>query len=309
MYFLVLIWVSLGLLIPYAEGAGSQKSKTPAIPTTVRLQTAKPVRKVRLLPVGSLPFRLPNGSTIDTSLDLTSIFESVVTESRFLSPLKEFGSTEPCLPHLELRARLTTMELNVRQFKITIGFSPSGSFDVPPLKGSLETQIGTMAMDFSLWHCESGKCWAVASANEDHRTSQVSGFIGIDLDLITIGPSFVRNTSFGKTVRQIMKKGIETLESNAHFQELAWHSTITRATPTEPWILQAGLSDRINSGDSFVIYRRATESVLGATCPVYQPIALAHASSVQAQTSTLEIDSSNEFQIPVPGDWVMIRRP
>src|SRR4051812_4583245 len=49
--------------------------------------TPTPVRKVRLQPIGTKAFQLPNGSGIDFSADLQSILNTAVTSTSSFSPV------------------------------------------------------------------------------------------------------------------------------------------------------------------------------------------------------------------------------
>src|SRR5262245_49899769 len=105
--------LALGLCAHPAFAAGKKKPIEPA-----GFSTPTPVRRVVLKPVGTRPFQLPNGSRVDLSADLEVLLNTAVTATTAFSPSEPGGTGDPCGTRIEVRAAVSTFELNVAQLGI-----------------------------------------------------------------------------------------------------------------------------------------------------------------------------------------------
>ncbi|MCC7440521.1 MAG: hypothetical protein IT285_02745 [Bdellovibrionales bacterium] len=281
------------------------RAKGQAKPTEPAFTTPEPVRGVRLGTVGTRPFQLPNGSRVDLAADLETLLLTAVASTPSLAPA-EASSDDPCERRMEVRAAISTLDLNVAELGVRFGYTPSGETStVTSVQGSLGVKIGTLAMDFSLWECERGRCTAVGASTATQATAGVELAFEIAFGEITTGPALLFNTPLGETVRKIMQKGMERLAASARIHELPWQAVV-RAVNSEDgtFIFDSGARHRLKSGQTFTIY--AVEDG-GTSCDVFRALAHVHTVQVDTVSSVATVDRTLGSRSPRVGDLVMVR--
>jgi hypothetical protein len=268
-----------------------------ACPTSV--VTPEPVRKVVLTPIATQLFRLPNGSIADIQVDLQKIFSSVVTQHSNFEPL-DYGSRpiDPCAAHLELRADVTSFQLNATQVGFSLGFSPSGPLSVlSGVSGKTHLNVGNITMDFSIFNCVQGVCSSVAASTANHRVVGGDLSLEVDFSVIKTGPSLVVNTSLGDILRKIMVQGVADLEKSRGLDELPWQARVISFNPaTGVVVFDAGRRSRIGLNQYFEIYApldvkaEPQEGSDADGCDPLQVIAYAHTIGVNAASSAAVLD-------------------
>ena len=293
-------------LVVFSQTSFAAAKGKPKDPTRPVYETPVPGRSVVLRPVASKAFDLPNGSRVSIGADLDSMLNTVGTGSTQFKPADALAP-RPCDSHLELRAAVTTMQLEVAQFGLKFGWTPGGSLDfIESVKVKSKVTVGTIAMDFSLWECVGGKCTAVAAVTADHLTAGVEMDFDVDFGAITIGPGFVYNTPLGSILRKIMVKGVEKLSQSARLNELTWFALVKEYYPeTGAVLFDQGSQSRLKNNQTFTVYS-VTPSA--GVCEVYRPAAYIHTTRVDTVSSYGQIDQVFGDQPIRPGDVVMVRR-
>jgi hypothetical protein len=291
--------LALGLAVSPAWARG------PAPPKTGTLATPQPVRAVHLASVGTKPFQLPNGSRVDLAADLDTLFLTAVASTPSLSPL-EAGAPDACERRLEVRAAISTLDVDVADIGVHFGYTPSGETStITSLQGTLGVKIGTLAMDFSLWECAQGRCTAVAATTATQATAGMSLSFDIQFSQITTGPALVFNTPLGDTIRKIMQKGMQDLGASPRLVELPWQATVRLVQPSDgTFIFDAGFQQRLAPQQTFVVY--AAQSG-GGTCDVFKAVAYTHTLQVDPVSSVATVDQSFDARGIQVGDAVMVR--
>jgi hypothetical protein len=286
---------------PAGNPTGGDNGKAPS------LKTPRPFRPAGLKPVGTRPFQLPNGSRVDLTADLDTIFASSVTsQTRFL-PL-EAGSENPdCLTRIELRGNVSTFEMNVADVGISFGWTPSGELGgvVSNLTGKTNVKIGTISMDFGAWQCTGTRCVELAASTATHATAGVNLNVQVDFSQATTSASFVWNSPLGDALRAIIEDGLKKLEKNARVSKLSWYATVKEFSEKDGTVIfDAGTADGLASGDAFEVYAR-TPSL--SACDVYKTVAAVHSIRADTRATLGFIDSFYDERGVEPGDIVLIR--
>lgn len=294
-----------------ALSAGKKKpGQVVSGPATPTASVAKPIRPVVVKTVATLPFSLPNGSRIDLSNDLNQYLQTATAQTGFFAPFEQASSAEAagsCDQWIEVRAALSTVELNLTQLGIRVGYSlaQGETSVVQSVSGSVKATLGLMGMDFGIYQCTKRGCMAIGRTSKDHRT--YSGELSFDLDFgqITTGPSLVVNTPFGKILRAMMASGMNELAASTEMVRLGWNARIRQWNPeTGVAVFDQGFQSKIRLGDRFEVYAKADE--VDAACGVFKAVAVIKANEVYQVATDAAVDTILDSRGIQVGDVVMI---
>lgn len=279
------------------SGSGGASSNTP-----------NPVRAAHLRPVKTQAFNLPNQYRVDLTTDLNQFLLTAVANTSSFSALDSSNlEANACEPSIQIRAALTSFELNLTQFGIKVGYSPSGENTSPiKIEGRVNGSVGLIAMDFSLYDCVGERCQAIAASSSTHHTVQAN--IGLDLDfgVVKTGPELIHNTSLGTVFRRMIENGVANLANSNRLSELPWRAHVLQVFPGDGTVLfDAGVRNRLATQQTFTIYR----NIPGANnCDAYIPVAHIRSSSVDTVSSFAQVETSIDAQRGIQvGDTVMVR--
>ena len=286
--------------------AGKPAPTPPTCGGDSTLKTPRPVRPVVVTAVGTKVFSLPNGSTVDIGADLATLMTTSVSESPVFAPTD--GAFDSCQNHLEIRAAVSTLQMNVVDAGISFGYTPSGSLGpVTGINGKAHVKVGTISMDFSVWNCTQTRCTAVGASYANQLVAGADLTFDIDFGEIKTGPSLVFNTPLGKILRVLMQNGMAQLAALPRVNELPWTARVMEYLPeVGAVIFDAGTQMRINPNETFEVYAPIDASETGG-CRVFQVVAYAHTVSVNSASSTALIDQVLSSRGVQPRDIVMIR--
>jgi len=306
------------------DAQGASKGKT-AIPwaCSAASPTANPIRPVVIAPVGSQVFQLPGGVAANFQADLQSMLNTAVTNQSNFAPVAPAMGALPvplshqCESHLELRATVSTFQLDAVQLGFSIGFNPRGSIPViTGVTGKAQMNVGNISMDFGVFNCVQGICTGVAASTANHSTVGGSISLEVDFGMISTGPQLLLNTPLGDIMRKIMNQGVLLLGQSIHLNEIPWEAHVREYIPAAgTLVFDAGYQSRIAPQQEFEIYAR--DSASAPVCGVYQILAYAHTTQVSAVSSVAVVDwsvnhrslgssSTSAGDLILPGDVVMI---
>ena len=289
------------------EGFAAGKPKVGST-TASAINEPSPLNLVLLLDVGTKAFSLPNGTAVDLNADLKQILETAVTITPNFRTIADATtvSTDPCKSHLELKAAVTSVDLNVASVGVNFGYTPSGVVSgVTTATGKVKVDIGLIGMDFSVRSCAGGTCTSAIAITETHLTSVVSGSFEVDLGQIKTSADFVWKTSFNQILRKIMESAMSKVARSPYLDRLPWNAIITAITPqTGEITFDAGNESNLSNQQSFGVYQAIGS--LGA-CPTYQNIAYAHTERVDVGSSAALIEQTFEGASVKVGDEIRIR--
>jgi hypothetical protein len=296
----------LAALAPPCWAAGKGSSH-PSVQVQAQAQTPRPFRPAQLRSVGTRPFQLPNGSRVDLTADLDTMFSSLVTQQTRFLPLEAGDESPECLTRIELRANVSTFDLNVADIGIHFGWTPQGEIgnSVTQLNGKTQVKIGTISMDFGVWQCTGSRCVEMAATTATHLTAGVNLNLEVDFTAATTGAAFVWNTALSQALRGIMEDGLQKLERNARISKLNWYATVREVDQESGTLLfDAGTASALRVGDAFEVYAR-TPSL--SACDVYKTVAAVRARRVDTRATLADMDASYDERGVLPGDIVLIR--
>ncbi len=303
-------------LISVARAAGKPVSVIPgacSIPSSM----ANPIRPVFISPVGAQAFPLPNGATANFQADLQSMLNTAVTNHSNFAPMLSLpgDSSNPCESHLELRATVSTFQLDAVQLGLSIGFNPQGKIPIlTGVTGKTQLNVGNISMDFGIFSCAHKICTEVAASTANHLTVGGSVSLTVDFGMISTGPQLLLNTPLGDLVRKIMSQGILFLSQSPHMNEIPWQAHVREFIPgAGVLVFDAGSQSRIAVNQEFEIYAPAPTG--SDVCEVFKVLAYAHTTQVNAVSSVALLDwslssrslsSTTKGDLILPGDLVMV---
>ncbi len=288
-----------------AQAAGKKPQPDPT--GTPIYKTPLPIRKTILQSVKTIPFQLPNGSTVNLGADLNTLLSTAVASTNAFAPTDPpaNGQSDPCNSHLEIRAAVSTFEMNVASVGVSFGYTPSGASNtVTNLNGNATVNIGTIAMDFGVWECVNGQCSETAAVTASQDTAGVNASMQIDFSQVTTSPSFIYNTPLGGAIQAIMKDGMTRLAASPKLSLLPWEATVREYLPESGMLIfDAGEQTGLQPNEAFEIY-----AVTPATgiCNVFQTVAYVHTTQVDAISSQAVVDQAMNSTPIQDGDLVMI---
>ncbi len=305
----VLLISSLTLMTADFAMAAGKKKPTPQ-PGPV-YSTPDPVRHVTVRPVDTMPFHLPNGKVVDLQADLGRMIDTAIArKSKNLRKVDQgWHGEDPCGRHLELRAGVSTFQMNIAEFGLKVGYSPTGeNSTISDLKGEAKVSGGLITMDFSLHNCVAAKCEQIAAVRASHVTAKVSLSMTINFGEVETGPELVVNTPLEGILSKIMDDGIEKLSKHPALAALYWSAKVKKVVPEAGLVFfDAGRNLGVKPNQVFEIY--AIEPAQGV-CDVWQTIAYVHTTEqVDGLSSVALIDAVIDDGRGVKeGDEVRIRQ-
>ena len=266
-----------------------------------------PLNRVLLLEVGTKAFILPNGTAVDLNADLKQILETAVTITPNFRTITDSAlGADSCKSHLELKAAVTSVDLNVASIGINFGYTPTGATtSVTNVTGKVKVDIGLIGMDFSVRNCAGGTCTSAVATTETQVTSGVSGSFEVDLAVIKTSADFVWKTPLNQILRKIMESGMSKIARSPYLDRLPWNAIITSIQPqTGEFTFDAGNESNLAKQQSFGVYQEIGS--LGI-CPVFRNIAYAHTERVDVGSSAALIEQTFEGASVKVGDEIRIR--
>lgn len=300
------------MAVSHVEAAGKKQTvQNPVCTPPVTSKTPHPVRSVVLGTVGTKPFQLPNMHTVDLTTDLKSILTASVTNTQIVPHANGLSvmdpmDTLPCGSRLELRASVSTLELEVQKFGIKFGYSSAGAEAIgTKIDGSVEVTIGTISMDFLLYECANGQCSTRAAATADQSLLQGDIKFMVNFGEISVGPEFIFKTAMGQALRKMMDEGMKKLALSPQLNKVSWHAKVREyVSETGIVFFDAGSNVNLAPDQTFVVY--AVEPALGI-CDVFKAVAYIRTSKVDPLSSVAIVDSIQDSRGIRAGDIVVVR--
>lgn len=271
----------------------------------------QPLRSVILRPVSTKPFQLPNGATVDLSADLDAMWTTAVTQTGVFSPLdftRDTGAAiSECDETLELRAAVSSLELNAVEVGVSFGYSPTGSESpIVRIGGTAKVKVGAVRMEFGVRQCRSGRCQELIATGADHATAGVGLDFTIDFTAVKTGPSLVANTQLGAVLQQVLGQGAGRLAQDARVARLPWSATVRESASASQglFVMDAGAERRLQPGTRVEVYAVTPGA---SACNVYKVVAYGTAIQVHSISATVALDQLLDPRGVQEGDLVRLR--
>lgn len=303
----VLGLITSSFLSGEASWAGGKKPSTdPGAGNCTPHQPILPSYRVILQPVQTKPFRLPNGVTVDLQQELNAIFNTAVTETSVFSPFEPGSDGSPCDNWIEIRAAVSTFQMDVTKLGIRFGYTPAGS-SVPgqTAEGQVDVSFGTVAMEFSVWEHTPEGFQAVVAKSASSTTTDITGSFKLNFGTIQTGADFAHHPAVQNAIRKIMNAGLDQASKSARLSELTWKATVREVIPEAgTLIFDKGIDTRVSLNQHFVVY--AVTDATGV-CNVFKPVAEVSASRVDPiSTQAVIVQQFDPRGIQV-GDVIMLK--
>lgn len=291
------------ILVCFGSHAFAGGKKSPPVGESCNASVVQPARPVRVLSVGTLPFQLPNGERVEISQDLKTIFETTLLTHSSLRPA-EFALDDPCAQWLEIRAAVTSLDLDVTEFGVRFGYTPQGAIPtVDSITGEARVKLGSLTMDLGLRLCTRNGCQVVVASSADQTLAELKVDVKVDFSLVTTGASFMTRTPMGAAFRTVFEKAVTRLEKASQLASLPWRAQVVTVDhgSGQFWI-NAGREQRLPVGMALDVFAPSPQ---GPACSVSQRVARAQVRTLTAVSSEAEILETYDRSVR-SGDVVMM---
>lgn len=199
------------------------KKQTPPSTEPVAMQ-AKPFRFVNLAHVTTPAFFFPNGVRADFNADLDQLIDTQINSSKYF---RTQLATPENAPRLIITGGITTLEMDVLQLNLKIGWNPSGpiAIGIPPVvNGEVDVKLSALSMDFKIYDRISGQTYLASYT--DQTLSQVSFTTKVNLSNIQGSLDVLYKTKVADAIRKATSDIMNNMEKNKNFDYLPWEAKI-----------------------------------------------------------------------------------
>ncbi len=319
-----LLWIlaATGVMMAQAHAAGPKRlSDTSSLKLDEASSLANPIRQVEVLPVYSRSFQLPNGARVQIDPYLQEFVRVALSETPNLRARIQLETpiTPACERTLKIEARLAAIELGVKQYGLSFGYSPGGELSNPgSLTGQVEVQVGTVVMTFHLLECsKEGTCLEVASSLATQATSQLQTGFQVNFsemqgsNALQAGLQFLFKTELHQAFKKVIQTGIRDLASRAGTARTPWRGRVLAVDSKHGTvILDSGFAQNLRANQRFTVFA-AMESDPGenaCTSLIHLPLARVRTTDrIEMDSAPARIESIESDHRGIrPGDEVRI---
>ncbi|MCO5141703.1 MAG: hypothetical protein M9962_01280 [Oligoflexia bacterium] len=248
-----LSYVSLSLVFCFeAYGFGSKpKEPTQTQPTTPTISQAKPFRYVELAHVTVPTFFFANGDRADFNTDLPALIETEINGSNYFRT--QLSSPEHA-PRLIISGGITSLEMDVLQLNMKIGWNPSGAI-IPTqfANGELDFRLSSLSMDFKIYDRVTKQTYMTSYTNE--KLSKLNITAKVNVSNITGSLDILYKTQMAKAIRIAMNDIMKNLENNRSFDYLPWEARVVGVDLDNNFIaFNSGQISGVKQNSQFSVY-------------------------------------------------------
>jgi len=269
---------------------------------------ANPIRNVVVAPVKSQKFPLPNGLMVDLTPSLHDIMIAAVNGTGVFHPILDAQSApDSCNTYLRVSSYVTAIEMDLYDFKLTVGYTPDGVYGLSPnnITGNVNVRIGRLEMVFAVEKCASGLCQTILTSKVGKNSVDSDYHLVANFNGISGGADLVQHPSFNKILSQLMDAGMKLIAQSPNLNKLPWAATVRKFNAAAgTLIFDAGYNSNIANNQAFVIY--AVEPATGA-CDLYEAVAYVHTTRIDPISSLAVVDQSLDPRGIKEGDVVMVK--
>jgi len=287
------------------KSSTAQASSTCSAPSA---SIATPIRNVVVAPVKSQRFPLPNGTMADLTPSLGDIMIAAVNGTGAFHPILDpQAAPDACNSYLRVSSYVTAIEMDLYDFKLSVGYSPDGVFGLTPnqIQGEANVRIGRLDMVFAVEKCQAGLCSTILTSKVGKNSIDSDYHLRANFNTITGGADLVQHPSFNKILTQIMDAGMKLIAQSPDLNKLPWTAIVRESNSASgTLIFDAGHGSGIANNQAFVIY--AAEQATG-NCNLYKAVAYVHTTRVDPISSVAIVDQSLDQRGIKDGDVVMVK--
>lgn len=209
---------------PEAWAFGGGKTEEPPVPETPPVVQAKPLRLVKLAHITVPAFTFPNGVRADFNADLDKLIETEVNASRYF---RTQVSTPENEPRLILTGGITSLEMDVLEFNLKIGWNTNGPIALPGTPfahGEIDLRLSSLSMDFKVYDRLTGQTYLASYTDE--QLSKLKIEVRVNVDNITGSLDVLYKTKIADAIRLATRDIMANLERNQNFDLLPWEARV-----------------------------------------------------------------------------------
>lgn len=200
-------------------GFGSSRPKPKPKDTGIQ---AHPIREVDLAHITVPAFYLPNGNRVDMNTDLETIIDTEINRSRYFRTSHNGGQSR-----LVITGGVTSLELDVLQLNLRIGWNPAGSLPVvgdAGVFGQVDLRLSTLSMDFKIYDRATGVTYLASYTDE--TLSDLRFTVGVEISQITSSVELLTRTRLAEAIRSAVGDIMASMEEHPDMPYVPWETTV-----------------------------------------------------------------------------------
>lgn len=182
---------------------------------------AHPIRRVDFAHLTVPAFYLPNGNRIDMNTDIATIVDTEMNRSRY------FRTTTDTNSRLVISGGVTSLELDVLQLNLRIGWNPGGSLPVigdPGISGEVDLRLSNLSMDFKVYDRKTGVTYLASYTDE--TLSDLRFTVKVEISQIGSSLELLTKTKLSEAVRSAVEDIMRNMEDHPDMPYVPWESTV-----------------------------------------------------------------------------------
>lgn len=239
------------------------KKQTPP-PANTGLQ-AKPFRFVNLAHVTTPAFFFPNGVRADFNAELDQLIDTEINSSRYL---RTQLATPENPPRLIITGGVTTLEMDVLQLNLKIGWNPSGPImiGIPPVvSGEVDVRLSALSMDFKIYDRLTGQTYLASYTNQN--LSNIKFTTKVNLASVQGSLDVLYKTKVSEALRKATRDIMKNLEDDINFDQVPWESRVSGVDLVNGKVgINAGSRSGVLVNQVYSIYSNCTPEQAESGC-------------------------------------------
>lgn len=226
---------------------------------------AKPFRYVNLAHVTTPTFFFPNGIRADFNADLDQLIDTQINSSKYF---RTQLATPETAPRLIITGGITTLEMDVLQLNLKIGWNPSGpiAIGIPPVvNGEVDVRLSALSMDFKIYDRITGQTYLASYT--DQTLSNIKFTTKVNLSNIQGSLDVLYKTRVADAIRTATDDIMKNMERSKNFDLLPWEAKIA-GTDKEKGkvIINVGSRAGVLQNQVYSVYSHCTPEQQQAGC-------------------------------------------
>lgn len=264
---------------------------------------AHPIRRVHFAHLTVPAFYLPNGNRVDMNTDLATITDTEMNRSRY------FRTTSDEEARLVITGGITSLELDILQLNLRIGWNPGGSLPVlgdPGIRGEVDVKLSNLSMDFKVYDRLTGVTYLASYTDETLSNLRFS--VTVEISQIGASVDLLTKTRLAESVRSAVEDIMRNMENHPDMPYVPWESTVlgTEGSGGSSLTIAAGGREGVEKNYVFSVYS-SCENASTQFC--YERfLSDVRVTQVGVNSSTaVPFTSSDNLNAILPGDKVYVK--
>lgn len=289
----------------FATEAHAGGAKPTPEPPPAPVKQEKPYRYVNLAHVTVPTFYFPNGVRADFNADLDKLIETEINNSRFLRTQVATPGHEP---RLYITGGVTSLEMDVLQFNIKVGWNQNGPIPmpgVPVASGEIDLRLSSLSMDFKIYDRVTGQSYFSSYTNE--TLSQLKIEAKVKVSEITASLDVLYKTKMAEALRIATRDIMKNLEANKAFDELPWESKVLGVDAAKNrLVFEGGSSIGVAPDQAYSVYSYCAADDANCFMRFLSDVKVDHVSPISAEA--VPLTAKDSVQNIRAGDRVFVKQ-